>query len=83
MTHRRLQPAHEVKVVNGVPKLVKENFTVEFRGAERIPVIMQDGACFDAGGNLLESPPEWVWEAFSTLSEDAKAALKMTPPKAK
>ena len=78
---RKLKPPHEVKLINNVPKLVAENFTVEFRMRDQFPVIMQDGACFDVSGNMIEEIPDWVWEQYEKCNDDTKAKLKMTPPK--
>ena len=77
---RKLKPPHEVKIINNVPKLVRENFTVEFRKRDCVPVVMQDGACFDVGGDLMEEVPDWAWEQWAKLSDDAKAKLKMQAP---
>lgn len=76
----KMRPPHEVKIVNNIPRLVKENFTIEFRCRDHAPVIFQEGAAFDVGGDEMAEIPEWVWEQYGKLSDDAKAKLKMTPP---
>lgn len=80
---RKLKQPHEVKIVGNIPRLVKENFTVEFRMKGETPVLMQEGACFDAGGDVIEAVPDWAWEQFEKLSEGAKAKLAMVLPENK
>lgn len=77
---RKLQPAHEFKIINSIPRLVRENFRAEFRSGTSTPIIFQDGAAFDVGGDEVTDIPDWAWEAYGKCSDEMKARLKMTPP---
>jgi len=80
MSQRTMKQPHEVKFVNHMPKLVRENISVRFCKAGECPMWMQDGAVFaDGGGQILE-PPEWIWEQYKTLSPEMQAQLKMVVP---
>jgi len=80
MATRTLKQPHEVKFVNHMPKLVRENFSVRFCKAGECPLWMQDGAVFSDGGGLIAEPPEWIWECYKSLSPEAQAKLKMEVP---
>lgn len=77
---RKMKPPQEVKIINSMPRIVRENFTVRFCKANEAPMWMQDGAVFDESGNEMEKIPDWLWEEYGKLTDDAKAKLKMTPP---
>lgn len=78
----KMRLPHEMKIINSIPRLVRENFTIEFRMKDESPVLMQNGMCYDAGGDEVPDPPAWVWEQYARLSDEAKAKLKMTIPAA-
>ena len=77
---RKLKPPHEVKIINNIPRLVKENFTVRFTNGSEAPLTMQDGAVFDDAGNLVENVPDWLWKEYDKMTEEAKGRLNMEPP---
>lgn len=77
---RKMRPPQEVKIINSMPRIVRDNFTVRFCSGGHAPLWMQDGAVFDDSGNEVTSPPDWIWEEHQKLSDDAKAKLKMTIP---
>lgn len=79
---RTIRPAQEIKIINSVPRMVKETFTVRFAKADEAPMWMQEGAVFDESGNEVESPPDWIWAEFAKLSDEAKTQLAMTVPAA-
>lgn len=77
---RKMRQPHEVKIINSMPRIVRENFTVRFCSGGHAPLWMQDGAVFDESGDLQENPPEWIWEEYNKLTDEAKSKLKMTIP---
>lgn len=77
---QKIKPPHEIKIVNNMPRLVRENFTAEFRMKGEIPVQMQDGVCFDASGDVMANPKSWVWAEYDKLPDETKARLKMNVP---
>lgn len=82
MSARKIKPPHEIKIINSIPRLVKENFTIRFTSGTQAPLWMQEGGVFDESGNEVSDVPDWVWEEYAKCSDDAKKRLGMTVPAA-